>query len=75
MRRRTVPVSALARFAADPHTFSRRRTRAMEKAAEHGIRWHEQLGRGRPGPTPGRRVAVAVALVLVAAAAALLLAP
>ena len=73
---RHVPVSALARFAADPDAFSKPRTRAMERAAAHGIRWHDSLAGGRPGTTPGRWVAMAATLFLVAAIAAwLLLAP
>ena len=73
---RHVPVSALARFAADPDAFSKPRTRAMERAAAHGIRWHESLVGDRSGTTPGRWVAMAATLFLVAAIAAwLLLAP
>ena len=73
---RHVPVSALARFAADLEGFSKPRTRAMEKAAAHGIRWHESLAGDRPGTTPGRWVAIAATLFLVSAIAAwLLLAP
>ncbi len=70
---RHVPVSALARFAADPETFSKPRTRAMEKAAAHGILWHERRASGRRGRRPGWWVAVATALFLVAAVAAGLL--
>lgn len=73
---RHVPVSALARFASDPEGFSKPRTRSMEKAAAHGIRWHESLAGDRPGTTSGRWVVVAAALFLIAAVAAwLLLAP
>lgn len=70
---RHVPVSALARFAADPDAFSKPRTRAMEKAAAHGIHWHESLSGGRPGTRPGRWVAIAATIVLVGAIAAWLL--
>ena len=73
---RYVPVSTLARFAADPEAFSQPRTRAMEKAAARGVRWHENLGGGGNGRTAGRWVAVAITLFLIAAVAAgLLLAP
>ena len=74
---RHVPVSALARFAADPEAFSKPpRTRSMEKAAAHGIRWHERLAGGRAGVTPGKRLAIAATVFLAAAIAAwLVLAP
>ncbi|MCY4607880.1 MAG: hypothetical protein OXD40_04695 [bacterium] len=62
-----IPVSTLARFAADPDGFrSRRRTGAA--AARHGIRWHERLA---SAPRPVRMgpwlaiAALAAALALV----------
>ena len=73
---RHIPVSTLARFAADPEAFSKPRTRSMGRAAAHGVRWHESLAGGRAGMTPGKRLAIAATVFLaVAAAAWLLLAP
>ncbi|MDE0240653.1 MAG: hypothetical protein OXI95_11935 [bacterium] len=43
---RLIPVSTLARFAADPHGF-RNRQRTSTAAARHGIRWHERLAAPR----------------------------
>ena len=70
---RHVPVSALASFVSDPEAFSKPRTRAMEQAAAHGIRWHESLAGGRRGPSLGRKVAIAAILVIAAVFAAGLL--
>ena len=39
---RPLPVSILARFAADPDGF-RSRQRPSKTAVRHGIRWHERL--------------------------------
>ena len=73
MYRKNVPVSTLARFVADPAAFSRPQTRAMEKAAAHGIRWHELLGRTRPGSAAGRVLAVTCLLAVLATVAVWLL--
>ncbi len=70
---RHVPVSALASFAADPEAFSKPCTRSMERAAAHGIRWHETLAGGRRGPRPGWWVAIAAILFFAAVFAAGLL--
>ena len=71
-----VPVSTLARFAADPDGLLQPRTRAMEKAAAHGVRWHEQLGRGGGRRASGWGGWLVAGVFLVAAIAAwLFLAP
>ena len=43
---RHLPVSTLARYAADPEGFFCPPTAAMKRAAAHGIRWHDRLGGG-----------------------------
>ena len=70
-----IPVSTLARYAANPEGFTTsvsRRTAAMDRAAEHGIRWHERLG-AEPRRTRSRPWRWAVLLILTTAAAVLLL--
>ena len=69
-----IPVSTLARYAANPEGFTTspgRRTAAMDRAAEHGIRWHERLG-VEPDHRRSRTWRWALLLILTAAAALIL---
>ena len=69
---RLIPVSTLALYAARrdaPET-----VRAPDvRAAQHGIRWHENLAANGRRPVAARRAGVAVIALAIAAAAALLI--
>lgn len=68
MRRKTVPVSTLARLAVDPAGFSIPPSPSMLKVAAHGICWHEQPGSSRPSATVERMLALTALLVILAVA-------
>ena len=59
-----IPVSTLARFAADPESFTARH-RKTSAAARHGIRWHEALT--TPRRTGSRVWVLVVAIGLLVA--------
>ena len=70
---RPISVSTLARFAANPEGFmssDARRIAAMDRAAEHGIRWHERLATAPRRSRPWRWVLL---LTLIATATLLIL--
>ena len=70
-----IPVSTLARYAANPEGFmssDARRTAAMDRAAEHGIRWHERLATA-PRRTRSRPWRWALLLTLITATTLLIL--
>ena len=68
-----IPVSTLARYAANPVGFTTsadHRTAAMDRAAAHGIRWHERLATAPRRSRPWRWVLL---LTLIATATLLIL--
>ena len=70
-----IPVSTLARYAANPEGFTTsaaHRTAAMDRAAAHGIRWHERLA-ATPRHTRSRPWRWVLLLTLITAAALLIL--